>query len=194
MLILIALCLYPFVMVKYLTRNEKRFYTNFEFYKSHISSLLGTDYNKVGFTCVINARRILYIGILVASHALPTGIQLILITLMSEAMMIMVLSIQPFLTLSQNRQEVANEVVMICFVYHMILFSDMVPDQPSDFKQAVGYSMVSFMMLTLFVFIGFIIQPVLMKIANRIWWYKKRRDFYVERKKRVQVAALTVMI
>ena len=63
-------------------------------------------------------------------------------TLISEAMLIMIQYSKPFNPERKNFVETFNEVSIIIVVYHMIIVSDFVPENNNQLKIWSGYSMV----------------------------------------------------
>ena len=86
----------------------------------------------------------------------------------SELFMIMIIHHMPFQTFKINKIEAMNEIVMILFVYHIILLSDMYPITELDFKKGVSISMIILMLICLFAFIYSLLSPLVFSIYKKV--------------------------
>ena len=149
---------YPFVVNWRMPRLKKKLESDQVFADCHRSSLNSLKFEQLPFVIPIHLRKILYCAVLVFLAALP-GIQIIIVVGLSEMMMIL-LAAQPFEERDLGRQEVANEVIILVFVYHVILISDFVPQSQQEFKHFVSLSMVGFLTLVVLYFLFGIVRPL----------------------------------
>ena len=63
-----------------------------------------------------------------------SGIQIMLLFMISIYMMIQILQLKPFKSELLNAMETFNEVVIIISCYHLVLMSDFVPVYNFEFK------------------------------------------------------------
>ena len=83
-------------------------------------------------------------------------------------MVIILFKNSPFDSSQINRNEWINEVVIIIFIYHVILLSDMIPQWHSEFKRDVSISLICFMTITLVIFLFQILKPVFFLISGKL--------------------------
>lgn len=74
-------------------------------------------------------------------------------------MLMTVIQMRPFLLKSTNSKEIACEGVIMIVTYHLVLLSDFVPIHFKEFRDAIGYSMISVILTTVLVLIFTILHP-----------------------------------
>ena len=80
-------------------------------------------------------------------------------------MAIVILNSLPLNLRSDNVSESMNEVVIILICYHLMVVTDFVPMYERQVKLVNGYSMISIICLTAFVYILFIIISNLLQLV-----------------------------
>ena len=74
------------------------------------------------------------------------------VTVTGVATIALIGSQRPFISKNRNRAEILQEIVIICIMYHVLCFTDFVPDPA--LRNLVGYSLISCTLLHLFVYFG----------------------------------------
>ena len=75
-------------------------------------------------------------------------------------MIILILNTLPFSNNTTSFKEATNETIVLIICYHLIIVSDFVPEYKIKIKEYNGYSIITIIILTMLVYLAYIISPL----------------------------------
>ena len=99
------------------------------------------------------------------------NLQLSLHILCSFTSLVYTALVKPYINESQNSQEICNEVFILLGGYHMIVFTDFVPDEfvtelGKNFKTQIGWSLIAVLAANVAFNISLISREVILNVIN----------------------------
>lgn len=85
-------------------------------------------------------------------------------------------------------------MIVVLSAYHLMLLSDMVPLDHTEFRDAVGISLISVISLTVFIFVFQIFLPLFLSL---IYWVRKKyqkKKFYSSKKRNMERGAIAICV